>query len=248
MSNRENLTIKLIALDMDGTLLDNKHEISSENKEAIMLAQEKGVHVVLSTGRSFRTSRDIAKELELTSYLVTVNGSEIWNCEEELIDRKLLEPELIEWMWDLSQQHKTNFWATSCNRVWHGEIPKRIRDHEWLKFGFHVDDDSTRMMIEQELKSNGRIEVSNSSPKNIEANCLGVNKAEGLKKVCSLVGITMEQVMACGDSLNDLAMVKESGLGVAMENAQDELKRSADWITLSNKDSGVAHAIHKWVL
>lgn len=248
MSQIEKNNIKLIALDMDGTLLDNNHRISEENQEAIRMAQEKGIHVVLSTGRSFRTSRDYAKELKLSSYLVTVNGSEIWNSDEELIDRKLLDPELIEWMRELTQKHKTNFWATSCDRVWHGELPKQIKAHEWLKFGFNIQDDKLRNSIEQELRSNGQLEISNSHPKNIEVNCVGVNKAEGLKKVCSLVGISMGEVMACGDSLNDLAMVRESGLGVAMENAQEELKRSADWITCSNEEHGVAYAIHKWLL
>lgn len=74
----KDLDIKLIALDMDGTLLNEKCEVPEENREAIKEAMEKGIHVVLSTGRSLLTCRDYAQSLELSSYLITVNGSEIW--------------------------------------------------------------------------------------------------------------------------------------------------------------------------
>lgn len=78
--------IKLIALDMDGTLLDERHEVSEENRLAIKEAEKRGVHVVLSTGRSLKTARDYVISLKLSSYLVTVNGGEIWGPNGE--DRK----------------------------------------------------------------------------------------------------------------------------------------------------------------
>lgn len=68
---------------MDGTLLNNNGQVSSANRDAIRAAQEKGVYVVLSTGRSLLTVREHADDLELTSYLVTVNGSEIWDEKEK---------------------------------------------------------------------------------------------------------------------------------------------------------------------
>jgi 5-amino-6-(5-phospho-D-ribitylamino)uracil phosphatase len=240
--------IKLIALDMDGTLLNNKHEVTSENRRAIKEALDKGIYVVLSTGRSLLTCREHADALELNSYLVTVNGSEIWDHNRELVERNFVKPELIHWMWELTQQHNSKFWAISTERNWFNEMPEDIHSVEWLKFGFNFDDDETRETVFQKLHEKGEFELSNSTPKNIEVNPAGINKAKGLKVVCERLGIEMENVMSCGDSLNDLAMIKESGIGVAMGNAQDVVKEAADWVTASNEEHGVALAIRKFVL
>ncbi|MFJ7727686.1 Cof-type HAD-IIB family hydrolase [Neobacillus sp. NPDC097160] len=249
MDNFKNdLDIKLVALDMDGTLLNNNGQISEANRLAIKAAQDKGIYVVLSTGRSLMTSREHADALELTSYLVTVNGSEIWDEKRELVERNLVKAELIEWMWQLTKQHKTKFWAISTERNWHDEMPEDIKNIEWLKFGFNIDDDATRELILKELEAKGEFELSNSAMKNIEVNPFGINKAKGLSIVCSRLGIEMKHVMAVGDSRNDLMMIKEAGLGIAMGNAQDVVKEAADWVTATNEEDGVAQAIRKWVL
>ncbi|WHY79659.1 Cof-type HAD-IIB family hydrolase [Neobacillus sp. WH10] len=249
MDNFKNdLDIKLVALDMDGTLLNYKGQISEANRQAIKAAQDKGIYVVLSTGRSLTTCREHADALELTSYLVTVNGSEIWDEKRELVERNFVKAELIEWMWELTKQHKTKFWAISTERNWHDEMPEDIHNIEWLKFGFNIDDDATRELILKELEAKAEFELSNSTLKNIEVNPLGINKAKGLGVVCSRLGIEMKNVMAVGDSRNDLMMIKSAGLGVAMGNAQDVVKAAADWVTATNEEDGVAKAIHTWVL
>lgn len=244
----KDVEIKLVALDMDGTLLNRKGQISEANRQAIIEAKEKGIFVVLSTGRSLITSQEHADALELNSYLVTVNGSEIWDEKRELVERNLVKSELVEWMWGLTQQHKTKFWAISTERNFHGEMPEDIHQFEWLKFGFDIDDDGAREIILKELETKGEFELSNSTLKNIEVNPAGINKAKGLGVVCARLGIEMKNVMAVGDSRNDLAMIKEAGLGVAMGNAQDIVKETADWVTATNEEDGVAKAIREWVL
>lgn len=245
---KNGIEVKLVALDMDGTLLNNKGQVSDANRQAIKAAKDKGIYVVLSTGRSLLTSREHADSLELDSYLVTVNGSEIWDDQRELVERNLVKSDLVEWMWKLSQQHKTKFWAISTERNWHNEMPGDLHTLEWMKFGFNIDDDETREIIMNELKAKGEFELSNSTLKNIEVNSAGINKAKGLEIVCNRLGLDMKNVMAVGDSLNDLAMIKAAGLGVAMGNAQDLVKESADWVTATNEEDGVAKAIYKWVL
>jgi len=244
----EEKEIKLIALDMDGTLLNENGEIPDENRAAIKEAHENGIHVVLSTGRSIATCRDQAKSLLLKSYLVTVNGSEIWDYQGNLIERNLVDEEHIKWMWDLSQKHKVRTWATSCERNWIDEMPDDFSKSEWLKFGFHIEDDVVREEVLNELKKRNCFEITNSSPVNIEVNALGINKAKGLQRVCKLLHIKMDNVMAVGDSLNDISMIKEAGIGVAMGNAQQLVKETADYITLTNQENGVAYAIRKWAL
>ena len=127
-------------------------------------------------------------------------------------------------------------------------MPEDLFSQEWIKFGFHIEEDEIRESVLKELQDKGLFEISNSSLKNIEVNALGINKAVGLQKVCDLLGISMDNVMAVGDSLNDIAMITEAGLGIAMGNAQETVKEAADDVTGTNQDSGVAQAIEKWVL
>ncbi|WP_369888440.1 Cof-type HAD-IIB family hydrolase [Bacillus halotolerans] len=245
---REDVNIKLIAIDMDGTLLNDEQLISDENRNAIREAEDKGVYVVISTGRTLMTCRELAESLKLSSFLITANGSEIWDSNFNLVERKLLHTDHIKMMWDLRNKHNTNFWASTVNKVWRGEFPENITDHEWLKFGFDIEDDDIRNEVLAELRKNKELEITNSSPTNIEVNALGINKAAALATVSEKLGFTMENVMAMGDSLNDIAMIKEAGLGVAMGNAQDVVKETADWITDTNIEDGVAKAIRHWVL
>ncbi|WP_409300589.1 phosphoglycolate phosphatase [Peribacillus sp. SCS-155] len=240
--------IKLIALDLDGTLLNGVGEISELNRKAVKEAEQKGIIVILTTGRPYLFCRKIANSLQLSSYLVTVNGSEIFDHKGHLIERHILSNNLIQWMWDLTKEYNAGFWATSIDDVWRGEMPVDIEAHEWLKFGFIVEDNKVRMEINNLLAANAHLELSNSKPTNIEVNAAGINKARALEKVCGLLGCNMENVMAIGDSLNDMAMIKAAGFGVAMGNAQDNVKDTADWITESNENDGVAIAIQQWIL
>lgn len=240
--------IRLIAIDMDGTLLNSEHVIPEENKQAIKEAEAKGVHVVISTGRTLMTCRELVEPLKLSSYLVTANGSEIWDSNFQLIERELLHPDHVQMMWDLKNRYETDYWASTVDKVWRGEFPERIHDHEWLKFGFDIHDDAVREEVLHTLKTNGQLEITNSSPTNIEVNAAGINKAAALAKVAERIGCTMDNVMSLGDSLNDMAMIQEAGLGIAMGNAQEVVKEAADWITASNTEHGVAKAIQHWVL
>ncbi|MRH44591.1 HAD-IIB family hydrolase [Aquibacillus halophilus] len=246
--NQKNHDIRLIALDMDGTLLDADHRVSDENKKAITEARNKGVEVILSTGRHYSTCNEYAKELGLSSYLITVNGSEIWTASGELVDRQLLDLSLIQLLVDLHKKHNTSVWMISTEKVWRGEVPDNLDAHQWLKFGFDIEDEQVMKLVMDELEINESFELSNSSLTNIEVNAAGINKARAVEKVCHHLGITMDQVMAIGDSLNDIKMIEEAGLGIAMGNAQTDVKDVADWVTSKHTEDGVAKAIRNWVL
>ncbi|MDT8859749.1 Cof-type HAD-IIB family hydrolase [Alkalihalobacillus sp. MEB130] len=248
MEKKDRNLIKLIAIDMDGTLLNERKEISEENRKAIKEAEEKGVHVVISTGRTRMTCDELVQSLSLQSYLITVNGSEIWDERGELIERKLLHTTFVEQMWQLKQTHNTICWAASVDNVWRDHFPEDFTAHEWMKFGFDIKNDDVRKTVLAELEKNPELEITNSSPTNLEINAAGVNKAKAIEVVCNRLGFAMENVLALGDSLNDLAMIKEAGVGVAMGNAQPFVKESADWVTSTNEEDGVAKAIRTWVL
>ncbi|MFD1020811.1 Cof-type HAD-IIB family hydrolase [Thalassobacillus hwangdonensis] len=239
--------IKLIALDMDGTLVNDDGGVSDENAATIKKAKEKGIHVVLSTGRPLDHCREIDDLLGRSSYIITVNGGEIYDENFTLVDSNPLEASHVRRLWEMTKEHDVHFWSTTKQGRFNSREPfeKEVEDYEWLKYGFDIVDDAARERVLEELHANPELEVTNSSPTNIEVNAIGVNKAAALAKVCKWLDITMDNVMACGDSLNDIAMIRESGFGVAMGNAQDVVKDAADWVTATNVEHGVARAIEK---
>lgn len=239
----------LLALDMDGTLLNDEHTIGKATAQAIQEVRNQGTTVILSTGRALRNAVKYAEELNLTGPHVTVNGSEIWKNSHELYVWHLLDQDKIRKMYELSEKYDTWFWAYSTNHLynrhnWNVDIDAE----QWLKFGYETEDDEIRGRILTELQKMGGLELTNSSPHNIEINPEGINKASGLMTVCKMLGYEMSQVVAVGDSLNDIAAIQAAGLGIAMGNAQEKVKLAADAVVASNNEDGIAEAIYRFLL
>lgn len=243
-------TYKLIALDMDGTLLDEEKKISPENQSAIRQATEAGKIVIMSTGRGAISAMPYIQELGLSTPMVMVNGGEVWESPDKLLRRTLLPVETVSRLHALAVEHDCWWWAYSVeegvfNREREGlDIP----NSEWLKFGFFTENAEKLHQIREIAESWGTLEITNSHPSNIELNPLGISKASGVEAVCQLLGIQMSEVIAMGDSQNDITMIREAGLGVAMGNAQDEVKQIADITTVTNEESAVAKIIHAYML
>lgn len=240
---------KLLALDMDGTLLNDNHEISLETTNWIHRALKEGIHVCLSTGRAAMHALPYAQELGLETPMVTVNGSEVWKSPHELWRRSLLDVELIRKMREIALEHDSWYWAYSTKELYNAERwPESLDGLEWLKFGYNTSDDDKRHRILMKLQDLGGLQITNSSPVNLEINPGGISKATGIQEVCDLLGITMQEVVAVGDSLNDLAVIQAAGLGVAMGNAQETVKQAADVVVASNNDDGIVEVIRKYIL
>ncbi|MDR6243745.1 Cof-type HAD-IIB family hydrolase [Paenibacillus hunanensis] len=243
---------KLLALDMDGTLLNDDHEISLETSKWIHKAMDEGIHVCLSTGRAASSALPYGQELGLETPMVTVNGSEVWKSPRELYRRTLLDPAAVRRMHELAVEKEVWFWAYSVERLYNRDQwlqeEQAFEDIEWLKFGYNTKDHELRHDILMELQQMGGLEVSNSSPDNLEINPLGINKATGIAEVCKLLDIDMSEVVAVGDSLNDLAVIQAVGLGVAMGNAQDTVKQEADLVVASNNEDGIVEVIRDHIL
>jgi len=242
--------IQLIALDMDGTLLNDQKEVPKRNRDAIEQALEQDVHVVLSTGRGIRRCYSIAKDLRLSSYLVTANGAEIWTMEKERLQQSVMKTELVEKIYNLAIQAGAGVWMISSEGAFQGDtIPEDFYQYDWLKFGCYSADKQTLDILVKEFSNYEELEIANSLPTNIEVNAKGVTKANALSFLCERIGITMDQVLACGDSLNDLKMIQAAGVGAAMDNAQDAIKQVADFVTKAdNNNGGVGEAIERYVL
>ncbi|RXZ84261.1 HAD family phosphatase [Paenibacillaceae bacterium] len=245
---------KLVALDMDGTLLNDRSEISEENAKAIQQALDKGIIVCFSTGRGFRSALPYAEQLRLETPMITVNGSEIWHRPHVLHRRVFLSQQVVEKLHALAVEYGEElwFWAYTVEAVYNKE--KWLRPDEsldskhWLKFGYDTRSDVIRQEIRAEIDSWGGLEITNSSPWNMEINAAGVSKASAIRELCGLLNINISEVIAVGDSLNDIAAIREAGLGVAMGNAQDAVKAAADVVTVDNNEHAVARVLEQFVL
>ncbi|MGG1515969.1 Cof-type HAD-IIB family hydrolase [Paenibacillus oryzisoli] len=243
-------TYKLLALDMDGTLLNDRKEISQPNAEWIAKCREQGVTVVLSTGRGIQHILPYFDQLKLDSPIVAVNGGEVWKRRDQLHLRHVIPFGQIEELRRIALELNVWYWA------YHTEgKPTRDRWDEscgsqmaWIKFGYRTEDPAKLAILHERISQIGDFELTNSHPTNIEVNPAGITKASGLREVCKLLNIGMQEVVAVGDSANDLAMIAEAGLGVAMGNAQEEVKLGADVVTDSNEEDGVSKVIKRYIL
>jgi len=242
---------KLLALDMDGTVLNDQQQITPETAYWIQEAVKAGITVSFSTGRGFDSAMPYAKQLGLNSPMITVNGGEVWSAPYQLHRRHLMDAGVMKELYQIAKRYDVWFWAYSVGQIylrssWDNEII--FEDKEWLKFGYTVEDEGMRHEILSQLRAMGGLEITNSSPTNIELNPKGISKASGLLDVCELLGIGMHEVVAVGDSINDLAAIQAVGLGVAMGNAQETVKEAADQVVASNEEDGVAEVIRKFLL
>ncbi len=240
---------RMIALDMDGTLLNESNLISEENQYWINRAVEAGIAVCMATGRGHASIRPFVEQMGLRSPFVAVNGSEVWKDKDRLHHRVLMDVDIIKEMLKLANTHDVWFWAYGLNHVYNRDNWQGFPEEEqWLKFGYYTDNEQLRLSLLQEISSWGKLEITNSNPNNMEMNPLGINKSYGIKKMCEMIGCGMEEVVAMGDSMNDIAMITDAGLGVAMGNAQERVKQAADVVAPTNEDDGVSFIIRKYVL
>ncbi len=241
---------RLLALDLDGTLLNDRSEVSDTNAEWIRHAVEAGVMVCASTGRGFQSAVSIVELLGLDSPMITVNGGEIWEKPHSLHKRTILDSDKVIGLHKLALDYPDVwFWAYSTRGIYNKEIwAEEPREHDWMKFGYYTEDLAQLGHILKEISAWEGLEITNSSPNNIEINPQGISKASALTELCRLKGFDMSEVVSVGDSLNDIAAIRASGLGVAMGNAQEEVKRAADVVTGTNQEDGVAQVIRQYVL
>ncbi|NHN30399.1 Cof-type HAD-IIB family hydrolase [Paenibacillus agricola] len=240
---------KLLALDMDGTFLTDDKTVSKENRAAIIAAERAGVKVMFATGRGIQNVQAYIEELKLEAPIITVNGSEVWAAPGKLHSRILLDPAIMSDLHAIAVEYDTWFWAYAVGEIYNKERwVEAIDAHQWLKFGYYYEDESILSAIRAKLEAWDLLEITNSHPLNLELNPKGINKASGVRQVCEMFGFDMSQVIAMGDSLNDISMIREAGLGVAMGNAQDEVKALADVVTVTNEEHGVAKIIETYIL
>lgn len=241
--------IRLIAVDMDGTLLNSDSQISETTAYWLKQAIQAGIHVCFATGRGRTSAYPYLQQLELPGPFVFVNGSEVWTTKDEIHSRIIMPLEDVMTLREMALEENIWYWGYALDGVYNIE---RWHPHpeqtQWLKFGFMSDDTEILARIQEKAEALGVFEITNSDVDNLEMNPKGIHKAAGLEKVCQILNITMDQVVAFGDSRNDLKMIQAAGIGVAMGNAQEIVKQQADYITCSNDEDGIAVFIRDQLL
>ena len=265
---------KLIALDIDGTLLNSDKKMSNENKDAIAAARAKGVRVVLVSGRPTSGMRPSLKELGMDSdddYVLSFNASVVQKVKSETIIRsQILTGVDAKKLAKVAQQYDVDIHAFSHEKGLitpaHNEytvLESRVNGEPITLIDFETLEDDELilkvMLVDKPEKLTAAIKqlpaslheeftIMQSAPFFLEFLNLNSNKGIGVKALAEHLSIPMEQVICMGDAGNDYHMIKYAGLGVAMGNATDDIKAIADYITASNNEHGVAKAIQKFVL
>ena len=270
----ENINYRMIVLDLDGTLTNNKKQITPHTRETLIRAQQQGIKVVLASGRPTYGIVPIAEQLELSTYggyILAYNGGEIINWStREILHAQVLNPEVLPYMYRCAKEHGFAIVTYRDNNVI-TETPddeyvikevtlNRMQTLQVSNFLEYIDFPIPKCLIvgeperlhQLEIEMHSHLketnEVYRSEPYFLELVPKGIDKAQSLAVLLEKTGIRREEVIACGDGFNDLSMIKFAGLGVAMQNAQPIVRESADFITLSNEEDGVAYVVERFML
>lgn len=280
---------RLLALDVDGTLLTSRGTITRRTKRAIRRAVAAGIHVTLATGRVFPSARLIARALGLASPLVVSDGAFVVDpggsagrpsvLHAHPMDRDLAR-EVAAFLADAGLPvvlHFTDHLASSYRPSWRQVMRSLGRGGLWhyLAMRPHVryvaSADLPRYIdaaagapakisaigrkerlqpVQRALlaRLGGHVHVTHSAARSFDVLPAGVSKASGLARLAALLGVRPEEVVAVGDNDNDREMLRFAGLGVAMANAPEDVRRCARLVTRSNDEDGVAHLIEEVLL
>ena len=264
---------KILALDLDGTLTNSKKEITPHTLDVLIKAQQKGLRIVLASGRPTPGIMPLAEQLHLKEYggyILAFNGGLIIDCTTgEPIYQKVLDTSVYKHLYDVgnTEDFKILSYLDDC-------IACEDVDNEYVRYEARLNKMKLRKLnnfleeinfpepkclivgnegklaiLEKELADyyKDKMSIYRSEPFFLEVLPLGIDKAKRLDFLLNHLGLKREELIAFGDGYNDLSMIKYAGMGIAMANAQDVVKKAADYITLSNEEDGVAKAVEKLI-
>ena len=282
--------IKVIASDMDGTLLGDDHKPAPETLAAVQRACDSGIRFMIATGRNFPGAMAELKDCGLVCDYIVSSGAEVRNPRQQVVAVHPISMELCRTIYEEIKDYPIS--VTFCTdgndykigtpeeieeslmlqmHLFFSDLPreelvqtetyqriirstKTVSDMDELeaakvpiyKLFLYSEDKGMLGELKQRLEQNKEIAVASSFPTNLEITDVKAQKGPVLKEYIESLGYTMDEVMALGDSLNDLSMIEmDFGATVAMANAEPEVKDVAKYITKSNTEFGVAYAIDR---
>ncbi len=265
-------TIRLIAMDLDGTMLDPRGEISAETRNALGRAREKGIVTAACSGRYCENVSVLLLDSGVYGPVVGSNGAQMMDEPMgRMVRRHFIAEETAARVRETLDELETDYFIFASERIvssredmhHHSEIGMgpRILSQSSVRFTHGpdaVDEAIRRGIYKFYICDNGELDetrlllgavpganVTRSTPWNLEVMAGGVDKGTGLSELCEFLNIPLEQTMAFGDQENDLPMLLKAGMGVAMGNAEESVLRAAPYQTLSNAEDGVAAMVRR---
>lgn len=274
-----NHKIKMVGLDLDGTLLTSDKRLTPYTRAVLEKALAKGIVVLVSTGRPISAIPKEILDIQGMKYAVTSNGARVLDiATNRVLYESMLSMGTVEELLDILNHydaiqeifingvsyarseeltHAYDYFLNPSmaeyvlnTRVQVKDVKAVLREKQSSVdkvHGMFRNAEDTKAAFE-ELKKIPGVVIASSIGNNLEINKEGTDKGKGLIGLGKVLGIEREEIMACGDGMNDLEMLKAVGFAVAMENGEPEVKAVADYITESNDEDGVAKAIEKFVL
>lgn len=260
---------KLVAADMDGTLLNEKHVLNKKTIEAIQKIKKLGIKLVLVSGRGFNKLKPFEDQLNIHDFAICLNGVNLYKG-KKLISGQYMEDDVL---YDvLSICEKDEVYPILFGDDEGVYVDKIIKDYSSIEpyigevkavgklsefcrknkiykitvYGKHEKLVKVENEIRNRFKNN--INVYFSLPQYLEVFSIKADKGKMLRKVAEHCNIKKEEIIAFGDWDNDIPMLKYAGLGIAMNNGSKATKEAAEYITKSNVENGVAYALEKFIL
>jgi Cof subfamily protein (haloacid dehalogenase superfamily) len=275
------LDIRLVAMDLDGTLLDQDKRISEENRQALRACEARGIKMVFASGRSFESLRRMALEVGLSSPIISANGARVDGSPNgPMLKDYPFDPALARTIYGILSESGMYFVVYTdgrlykCNAASGGGTDRGLNAAKWnekkepslvdvvddpvrtvregldrvYKFVAFSQDTARVDALRDLLSRTTPASISSSWFDNVEVLRPGAGKGTALADLARSLGIKKQQVMAFGDNLNDMDMLKSAGVPVAMENAVEPLKAVARYIAPHHCESGVGRMLKKLVL
>jgi hypothetical protein len=263
----------LVVVDLDKTLLNSKHELSERNEKALKAAMEQGVKVVLATGKTRTSAQTVIDRLDLTTPGIYLQGLTIHNHDGTISYQKTLDPTLARRIITFAEDRGFTVIAYSGEKLLSRAVDepsfKFLTDHheprpEAIGPLQNILDEMTinKLFIiktgdgrrirglrwQLEMQIDGKAKLMQAIDDTVEVLPPNTSKGVALKTLTKELNIPTERVLAIGDGENDLEMLQYAGMGVAIGNAIELLKDTADEVVGTNDEDGVAEAIERFVL
>ena len=270
--------IRLICLDMDGTLLDDDHAtVPPRNVAALRAASERGAAVAIASGRAWALLQGVHAQIGVTRYAVLSNGAAVLDIPSgEWLYRRPMDPSarrtiltlLLDWglpfevycegenyiQHDRTEQVVSSALSPEFSQVlrtcshFPEDLNAALEGKDVEKIHIFHVPPERRQELLDAVAACGPLAVTTSFGENMELTAPGVNKGSAVQALCARLGLAPEQVMAFGDAGNDLELLRWAGWSFAMGNASDEAKAAARYVTGSNTEAGVAMAVERYFL
>lgn len=260
------MSCKLIAVDLDETLLNKKKQVSERNANALRRATESGIKIVVATGRVFTGTERIYDALALGGVIMCCGGAQIYSEDKALLYQGGLSSEQAKAVMDFAQEnscyyqlyvgndywykertHNTELYQSFCG-AWGQEVPDIYeRAPECAKALLISEIDSIPELKKRAAEKFSELNALISYPTFLEFYNKNTTKGTGLEFIAKHYGIKQEEIIAFGDSELDIPMLKYAGVGVAVQNSLPSVLDIADHITLASYEDGVAEYIERYL-